>query len=101
MQRVAPLAGAFRLWNKLGGELVFIHTKRDYKWPWKFPHAFVRTRTGLEIEYVPNAKTLGDYPQPFFIGRLKVRHTQTCPCAECKEHKKWQTQSKESSGAGT
>jgi len=87
MQRSNCIFQAVRLWKKLGGELVFIRTKREYKWPWKFPHAFVRTRTGLEIEYVPNDKTLGDFPKPFFIGRLKVRHTATCPCDECKQHK--------------
>jgi len=78
---------AYLLQKKIGGELVFIPTKREYKWPWHFPHAFVRTRTGLEIEYVPEAKTLGDYPKPFFIGHLKVRHTASCPCSECKKEK--------------
>lgn len=73
----APLSNcwieSYKLWRKLGGELVFVKTVRRYYWPCKAPHAFVRLPNGTEVEYVPRKQTLGKYPPPIFKGTWRIR----------------------------
>ncbi len=56
-----------------GAKLIFIATKRHYKWPVKAPHCYVELPSGKEIEFVPNKDTLGNYPSPLFKGHLQER----------------------------
>lgn len=64
---------AFRLQRALGGSVVMIPTKRDYRWRYKAPHAYWLSECGRwKIEFIPIKETLGDWPFPLFTGAYKV-----------------------------
>lgn len=56
-----------------GAKLVFRKTERNYKWGIQFSHCYVKLKNGRILEFVPIKDTLGDYPPPFFKGKIKRR----------------------------
>lgn len=75
---------AKHLYRKLGGKLVYVPTKREYKWP-KVSHAYWESEDGeWRIEFLPlvckdndSPDALGNYPMPYFPGYYELTKLKT------------------------